>query len=477
MNEFASLSRQAEAALRRPPTAATQQLLERLAALRPDRADTWFNLGWVRRQLGDYSGAAHAYGVALLRGVRRPEEAHLNRAVILSEFLERTHEARDELEQALRKRPNFAPALVNLGNLQEDLGDKAAALETYRRLDHVAPGHPRALARLAVLLPFDPALADRLKTVAAHAKGEERAELLFGLGQMLDAAGDFAAAFPVFVEANAAVESVIPLNKRYQPAAVEAQVDAVVAADWGASTAAEVQARPLTFICGMFRSGSTLIEQILAAHPDVTAGGEIEVIPNLVARELPGFPREATPLDPRRTVQFRSSYLERLAPLPVRRTTTDKRPDNILYLGLVKQLFPAARVVVTRRAMLDNILSIFFLNFDRGVSYGYRLEHAQHWCRQVERLTKRWQDLFGNALQVVDYEDVVTQPRPTITRVLDRLGLPWDERCLRFEKQVAPVRTPSAWQVRQPLHTRSVDRWRHYAKELRAHGLDVEDAT
>jgi hypothetical protein len=141
---------------------------------------------------------------------------------------------------------------------------------------------------------------------------------------------------------------------------------------------------------------------------------------------------------------------------------TDKRPDNFLYIGLIKAVLPLAKFVVTERDWRDVATSIYSVRLGPGQNYATRLENIRHYIGQQTRLIDYWESLLGPDLLRVGYEDLVLQPQQTITRLLADLGETWDERCLSFHELKNSVRTASVWQVREPLHSQSIGRWKDY---------------
>lgn len=449
---------------------------ERLLARRPDLADSWYNLGYLHRCARRFEDALAAYGEALDRGVAQPEEVRLNRAAILSDHLQRGEAALAELEEALRVDPGFLPAWLNLGTLHEDWGDPARARDAYRRALAIDPSNARALARLTTIDLFRGEAASAVDRLAAALRAlgrpaEDRAELGFALGAALDVAGRYDEAFAAFARANADARATAP---RYHRAGHQALVDALVAlppvhapADRAADLPADAP-RPI-FVCGMFRSGSTLAEQVLARHPRVTAGGELDAIPAMVRDRLRPYPQALAAAPPALLRTLRDGYLGELRALfPGADLVTDKRVDNVLHIGLIKALFPAARIVHTFRNPLDNILSVYFLHFGTAVPYGFDLDDIVHWYGQYRRLIAHWRRLYPGDIVDFSYDGFVADPEPTLRRALDACGLDWDPRCLDPGDARAAVRTASAWQVRQPLHTRSSGRWRRYERHLDA---------
>jgi tetratricopeptide (TPR) repeat protein len=465
--------------------AESAEAYRRLLTLQPDRPDAWYNLGFVLHRLARYDEALQAYQGALDLGIDAAEEVHLNRAVILAEGLVRPDEAAGALHAALGCNPHHVPSWINLGTLHERLGQRAQAREAYERALALAPEHPVALSRLPDVSAASAAsdLPTRLRAALARPGlvAEARADLGFGLGKVLDAAGQYDAAFNAYRDANAASRATAG-TLRYDRKAHEARIDALMrlfarghAVAQGTAGAAPV------FVCGMFRSGSTLVEQILASHPKVTAGGEIEVLPAVARQHLDPLLRSgATGLDPERLSALRQLYLTQVRQrFPAAKVLTDKRPDNFLNIGLIKAMFPDARIVHTRRQPMDNALSVYFLHLSRSMPYALDLEDIAHWYGQYRRLMNHWRSLYGADIHDVDYDALVAQPQPAIEALLAHLGLDWHDGCLDFHRTRTFVATPSNWQVRQPLYTHASGRWRRYASHLgalrAALGAYVED--
>jgi tetratricopeptide (TPR) repeat protein len=469
----------------------TAALLERAASLRragrvdeaiaayeellgrdPDLSESWYNLGWLQRQARQYEEALASYQQALDRSVSDPEEVYLNRAVILSDHLARHREAEAELKTALEVRPDYLPALLNLGNLYEDRGDRQGAEDAYRRALAVAPDHALALSRLAGLVePRSEAAEDLVSQLegglAASATPAAQTDLGFALGRLLDARGDYQRAFNAYEAANRASRAALGQNfTRYDRKAHERFVDRLIAAFPKIAERAAADTSPV-FIVGMFRSGSTLVEQMLASHRGVESAGELDLIPTLVSG-IAGYPEAVKPAGSDIS-SWRDFYRRGLAPFTRDGAlVTDKRPDNFLHIGLIKTLFPDAKIVHTRRNRLDNLLSLYFLHLDPGMAYALDLADAAHWYDQYERLMKHWKTLYPNDIFDVDYDALVHDPRPNIEQLLRFLGLEWEDDILDFHRRVATIKTASVWQVREPLHARSSERWRSYERQLKS---------
>ncbi|MDF7775089.1 sulfotransferase [Sphingomonas sp. AOB5] len=438
-----------------------------LLDVRPDLPDSWFNRAIAERRTRQFDDALASFARALTLGITGPEEVHLQRALIFSDDLGRSGDARAELEQALALDPDYVPALLNLGNLHEDLGDRDAACAAYARACAADPADALALARLiGASQPGadDPLLARARAAIAdPRAHDEDRADLGFALGAALDRVGAYDAAFAAYREANRASRIMLAAQGvRYRPEAVEAFVArALESFPWPAT---DEDAAPV-FICGMFRSGSTLAERILARHSGISAGGELDTLPALIGRAAIAYPGPAPSAS--LLAQMAVAYLAEAEPRRAPGTLlTDKRPDNFLHIGLIKSLFPKAKVVHSVRNRIDNILSVWYLHAGAAIPYATDLAEIAHYHDQQVRLMAHWKSLWPGDIHELDYDALVADPRPEIGKLLAFLGLDWEDAVLEPHRGAGAVQTASVWQVRQPLYRESSGRWRNYRAYL-----------
>ncbi len=452
---------------------ATGQLTDAIAfyqtALTTDtrRPDTWYNLAWALRSDRQFEAALDAYANALLHGMKQPEEARLNRAAIFADHLYKPEAAEEELRAALIDAPTFIPALLNLGTLHEDLGQAEFARDAYRRAIAFDPGNGRANARLAMIDVAEGLVAKaRVALDAALPRAvtpADRAEMLYAKAVALDADGQYDSAFETLGLANNLARA--SARSRYDPEAHERLVTKLIETfrDPVIRQTHEIMSdlQPI-FIVGMFRSGSTLAEQLLARHSTIIAGGELEYIP-MLAQSAQAF----SPIDEDARSGFRSSYLTELRRIAPVGQVSDKRCDNIFHVGLIKMLFPDAPIIHTVRNPLDTLISILFLHFGEGVSHAYDQRDAAHYYIQYRRILDHWRGLYDEDIHDIDYDRVVVDPRAQIEPVLNCLGLSWENaRPDQHTGGERSVRTASSWQVREVVHRRSSGRWLHYAQHL-----------
>jgi hypothetical protein len=233
-----------------------------------------------------------------------------------------------------------------------------------------------------------------------------------------------------------------------------------------------VGAEQPVFIVGLPRSGTTLTEQILAAHPLLHGAGELPDLARIAARFADGEGAEpwmaAARLDERRSLICAGAYLKALrdgAPKG-RLRISDKSPLNFFQLAFAALLFPGARVIHCRRSARDNALSIWLENFGVDQRYATDFGDLAFFAERHRRLMAHWREALPLRMLEVRYEDTVADLEGQARRLIDFLGVPWDSCCLYFHKSGRAVQTPSRWQVRQPIYSRSVGRWKRYAERL-----------
>ncbi|MFN3835602.1 MAG: tetratricopeptide repeat-containing sulfotransferase family protein [Glycocaulis sp.] len=450
----------------------------------PSLADFWFDLGYYLRKNDQPTEALEAYDKALALGADGPEIVHLNRAVIFSDDLLDDERALGALDAALECNPACLPALLNLGNLREERGELDAAIACYERMlaapatedgragDHAVEAQAR-LVRLQALSGGGDAALVRLRAdfeSGDRLPAELRAKLGFTLGQVLDRLGRYEEAFDAFLKANAIARAGCP---PYDRARTERAVDALITAPVpDRSRSGSGGGADLIFICGLHRSGSSLIERVLSMHPRVSASGELGFIQRLAGRELAPFPAGLAGLDRQRSAELAERYRARLALLhpgagKADSVYTDKRPQNFLLIGLVLTLFPEARIIHTVRDPRDIMISMFGQYLDpRGAAYSTRLEDIAHYMGLHRKLADHWRSLYPQSILDFDYDAFVRSPQDGLEALTEFAGLDADPGLLDFHRKPGTVRTASYWQVRSPLNTASSGRWRAYAEQM-----------
>lgn len=447
---------------RRPADAAP--LLDDWLSRHPGDADGWFNLGWCRRQLLQPDAAIAAYRSAIAAGLAEPEQAHVNIAAVKAEVLHDVAGARDSLKAALALQPRFVLAWQNLGQLEEDVGNAAAARAAYEQALRLVPGHGRATARIAGIDVFEGRAAEglaRAEAAAAHAgTTDDLVELAFAAANALDALGRYDEAFAQADDAN-------QLQKRgsalaHRQADVTAQMNAMMTLFPAEPLPSAGDTAAPIFICGLFRSGSTLLEALLGRHSGVTMGGELAYTPWFMSQFGAHINSATIPDAAARFREGYSGFARRvLGDTPC---FTDKRMDNFLFLGFIKRAFPAAKIVHVLRDPIDNFLSMYFLPFADNLTYANDFDDMIHYYRAYRQLMAHWQACFGDDIITVRYEDLVADPQAVIAGLSQQLGIAAAPATPAAGDQI--IRTASVWQVRQPVHARSRGRWHNYEAQI-----------
>jgi tetratricopeptide (TPR) repeat protein len=387
------------------------------------------------------------------------------------------------LRTALRLQPDLAVATVTLGSLHEKMGDFAAAEACFRSAVDDDQARSHALARLAMLLrgklPDDDckAIEERLES-DANATDPARLNLFFGLANVWDARQRYPEAAACARQANAlALAQFQRRNMVHDPAEHERFVSGLIEGfEPGLFKRLEnagLETRRPVFIVGLARSGTTLIEQILASHSEFYGAGELpmaghdfQAIPGLLESDLP--PVSCIALLTRAVVhQLAVGHDDKLRSLDGGRAARigDKMPDNYIHLGLLTTLFPNAVFIHCRRDLRDVAVSCWMTGF-RSVRWTNDLHHIATRFQQYDRLMKHWQAVLPTSIHIVDYEQTVDDLEGVARRLLDACGLDWEPACLEFHRNSRPVQTASFSQVRQPVYRGSVGRWKNYETEL-----------
>ena len=450
--------------------AAAEESCRRALALDPRSAEALGNLANILFWQRDYDAAAAFYRRAIALDPGHPSARHgLVESLRATGAVEAAEEA---CQDALGRTPADAAMWNELGRCRLALGRFEAAAEAFDRALALDPGLADAYRNLAAcgrLSAEDPAIA-RLTAMAARPDlpAEERATAGFALGKALDAADRCDEAFAAYDSANRLYRHVrAAAGDRFDPAALAGTVDRLIA-EFGRERRAALAgggnpSEAPVFILGLPRSGTSLVEQIVASHSQIFGAGELRVI-GAAATAL--GPVEGWTADRLRTVaEAQLAQLTALA--PGARRIIDKLPDNIFQLGVIAALYPEARIVFCRREPRDIGLSCYFQKFSAGsLTFSYDLADVGLRIRETERLAAHWRRALPLRWIEIDYEALVGDLETESRRLIDFLGLGWEPGCLDFHRTERVVQTASAWQVRQPLFDRSVGRWRRYERHL-----------
>lgn len=381
----------------------------------------------------------------------------------------RVQEARDSFEKALRIAPRNPIALAGMGQIEALTGRFAQAEAMYRSALEADPAFSYAWASLVWLRKMTAADGAWLKRAEELAAGDltpvDETALRFAMGKYYDDVGDFTRAFRSFQRANELHKMhAAPYNREAHAGFVD-DLTRVYTTDALARARAHApdSSRPV-FVVGMPRSGTSLVEQIIASHPAVMGAGELNFW-TVAVRKHENVIRQELLAEPLSN-KLAAEYLRVLAghssdALRV----VDKAPANSDYLGLIHATLPNARMIYVQRDPIDTCLSCYFQQLPNSLNYTMDLSDLAHYYRQHRRLLAHWSRVLPpERLLTVPYAELVADQEKWTRRILEFLALPWDERCLEFHKTERVVTTASAWQVRQKIYKSSVERWRNYRK-------------
>ncbi|MBI3898948.1 MAG: tetratricopeptide repeat protein [Gammaproteobacteria bacterium] len=456
------------------------EIYRRFLALRPDHADAWNNFGVSLDRIGRSTEAEAAFRRAILLQPGN-SRAISNFATWLS-IQERIAEAEAAYREAIRLNPDDATTYNHLGLTLAAKGDIEAAERNYRHALTLDPNLAEAYAHISMTTKFTSSEHDDVKSMERLLTSEvldqeQTAKLCFALGKVYDDCKAYDKAFFFYDRAN----KLKHVSTKFDIERLRAQVERIIRtfdADFFARQRHHGCDDELpVFIVGMPRSGTTLVEQIVASHPQVHGAGELVKISEIITclENQPGQAQRRYPeylnewvLDESRAAA--AGYLERL-----RRDVkdqhhivrvTDKMHFNFMHLGLIALLFPKARIIHCRRDPLDTCLSNYFHDFAPGVNYAYSLEEIARYYQEYERVMRHWQDVLPIKILDSQYEKVVADIDTEARRLIDYLGLEWHSACLEFYRSARTVRTLSVGQVRQPIYTQSKQRWKNYAAHI-----------
>jgi tetratricopeptide (TPR) repeat protein len=475
----------------------------------PNKAKEWLDKGIAAHRSGDLPQAELAYQEVLKAAPENPDALHY------LGLIARDHghlpQAIDLLARAVAQTPNNAALHYNYALSLQQLGNRELAIKHYQLATQHQENFPQAYNNLGVLLQecglhkeatrsfrsalrFDPKRAETYYNLSQvqryHEETDdivrmqsllrqpslpqaEQSKLHFALGKIFDDLGRYEQAFEHFEHANKSSPSYFDSETFCQ------HVDSIISLfnkDFFATRTGfgSQDTRP-TFIVGLPRSGTTLVEQILASHHSVYGAGELEYF-NTIANAIPkltqqpqAIPEGYQHLSPQLSQQIADDYLSHAEQLAADcRIFIDKAPLNFLHLGLLALLFPQAHIIHVQRDPLDTCLSCYFQNFNAAQPYTSRLEDLAAFYQQYQKLMAHWQQHLPLNIHTVQYEQLVQQTETETKKLVEFLGLEWEEQCIEYYKTTRRISTASQWQARQPVYTSSLQRWKNYERQLAA---------
>jgi tetratricopeptide (TPR) repeat protein len=486
-----------------------ERLLGRSLLLEPNNANAWSDLGMVRIRADAPEKSLQSFENALALAPEHPDA--LNNMAQALRRLSRFEQARPLLERLVALRPDSGGAHYALADTKYKSNDVNGAIESYQAAVRLDPDdrrsrtglgdayesagrfkeakmqylaalrrEPDAVLPLAKLLQLREGEVDPqwVRRAAALADSDEvpeegRIRLNIALAYFYDREEQYEMAFRCLRVGYDAQSRREPFDADGFTRAINSLIETLTKDFYASAPRSGVDSERPIFIVGMPRSGTTLTEQILASHSQVAAGGELSMLlkASHQIRELSDarepYPRGLLSIGSAGLRTLSERYLEHLQTVSTTADrVTDKLPFNFMHLGVIALLFPNARIVHCRRQPIDNCLSCYFTSFARQIRFANRLDTLGRYYVDYDRLMRHWQAVLPVEILELQYEELVTDTEEQVRLLLDYCDLGWEDACLAFNKTERGVRTPSRWQVRQPIYQKSIARWRHYEQQL-----------
>jgi Tfp pilus assembly protein PilF len=448
----------------------------RVLALKPDYAEAHYNLGITLHAQGMSKEAAASYRRALNLKADYAD-AHYNLGLALKDQ-GKLEEAITSFHRALSLKPGYAEAHHNLGVIFSELGKTDDAIASFRKALSLKPDCVLAYKGLSLIMKYTEddevihAMKDLYNTKGALSDAD-RADLGFALGKLFEDRKDYDRSFDFILQANL-------LKRRSYQYSIQSDYDLfekiknTFSSDFFAvhMKSGSQDSTPI-FILGMPRSGTTLVEQILASHPLVYGAGELTALARLVndicerRRTAAQFPECIMDLSEDALQGMGADYVKSIREYSDNAVfITDKMPRNFLYVGFIKTILPRAKVIHCVRDPMDTCFSIFKNVFMGPLRYAYDMDELGRYYNLYHDLMAHWEKVLPGFMHTLKYEELISDQQNQTKRLLDFCGLPWDAACLTFHQTKRRVSTASLAQVRQPIYKDSVALWRRYEKHL-----------
>jgi tetratricopeptide (TPR) repeat protein len=462
--------------------------------LQPDSATTYRDLGAAYDQHNLHEEAIACYRKAVELAPKLGD-VH-QRLSTLYALYSRNAEAADSLEHAADAQRNSTQARLYRADAHMLRGDFPAAEKWARQAVALEPKNDAAQGTLAGMLyaqgkfdeaathfetalrinpklakawdglvhcrtytEADSATANRMRDVLRRPDLNDNARMTiyFALGKLLDDAGDYENAMQQFDRGNRLRATAVPFDRAGFAAEVDRNITYYTKEFFERSAATGTQDEKPLFIVGMYRSGTTLVEQILSSHPDIAAGGELTV----------WGPADLNPDRAPAAIEKYLDLIKKIAPNAAR--VTDKLPFNFMRLGAIHAILPNARIIHCHRHPIDTCLSIYTTLFNSQIGFAAKKDDLVFCYREYLRMMDHWRYILPEAtLLNIHYEQLIADRETQTRRMIAFTGLPWNDHCLQPEQNTRPITTASAWQARQPVYASSVERWRRYEPWLGA---------
>ena len=452
-------------------------LLERASRLDRKDARLFIELGDACARLGDHDAAVEAYARAITLAERSRKGVSVGLRLAFADALENVQRSADalaEIDQVLQDAPTHAGALMFKASMLQTRGDFDEAHDLFRSVIEQHPTNGDAYRRLMIshkATRDDPIVDEMIDLFERKDIGDEdRMNLGFAVAKALEDTRDEARVFRFLGEANRIADELSSVSAEQRFSEIAECREAYGRIDFTRTRAAAENSFAPIFVTGLPRSGTTLVEQIIAAHSGVESGGELgfaSYFCRALQVERPGRPGDDP--DPDVVAGIGRDYSKAIGRrFPGARHVTDKSIYTFEHIGALKLALPNARFVVVRRDPRDNLFSIYKSRFAQGThGYAYDLEKLARYYDEFECMIGLWRERVPDWFYEVSYETLVADPEEETRRLIAACGLDWEDACLNFHERAGRVQTLSVFQVRQPITSASVKGWRRFEADLR----------
>ncbi len=454
------------------------EFYQRALKQKRDLVIVYAHMAFCFLQLGEFVQARKA----CLAGLTF-EKSHLHTQQLLAQAemaLGNIDEAQALYLEVIKTQPDHVETLYALANLKKAKGDINAAKQLYQKILGLKPSFAQAHFLLSKIHQYSSVDDPQLTQMQAHLDTAQPSDQIlyhFAIAKALEDCGQYAHAFEHLNKGNALRFSTFNYDIRTDEAFIGSIINS-----FSKKSMAQVlankdfkpneSAKPI-FIVGMPRSGTSLVEKILASHSDVYGGGELEHFFGLGTRgfltQETGFLyKDISTYEIKMFNEIADAYLAKVGDMASNVAhVTDKLPFNMLLIGLIHLVFPKAKIIYCRRNAIDTCLSIYKQNFTTdNYRFAYNLQSLGQFYNLAEKLMAHWQAICPDAFVDIEYEALIANPEQQIRKLVQLCELPWQDECLHFHKSKGVVTTASAYQVRQPIYNSSVELWRRYEKQL-----------
>ncbi len=453
---------------------AAEQIYKKAISAQPDFVEAYNNLGNTLVDMNKLLDARRVYRKAV--NLEPDHPMLLSNMGNVLQLQGENDKAIKWLNKALAVDPDYADAYNNLGHALSDQGEIDQAVSAFQKSIRLNPENAIAYRDLAKNKKFLSADDDLISMENFYRRkdisSEQKMHLGFGLGKTYEDIGEYEKSFECILEANRLKRASINFDFAKEQD-LFMHIKQVFSAEFMGKYANTgfPDISPI-FILGMPRSGTSLVEQILASHHDVYGAGELTYIPDLfkntsLSKQALSFPHVVSGWNSKKILKTGQGYVAGLRKYSeLTKCVTNKLPHNFLYIGLIKLILPNAKIIHCNREPMDTCFSIFKNFFSHGHEYAYNLDELGRYYRLYEELMRHWAEVLPDAFYNLNYENLVSNQESGTRQLLDYCDLPWDINCLAFHKTKRNVKTASNAQVRQPIYDSSVKLWKRFEYQL-----------